>query len=172
MPRWHKEIKRIHGEFDGTYGSPRLTAELRAVRRRVNRKRVKRVFGIAGVRLRRKVRTTVSEPSHQKVPDLLQRDFTPPAPGRRYVGDITYLPLADGGFLYLATVLDLPHAVRRAGRSRITCAPSRWPTTHAARLAVFGWITRYNTRWRHSTLDYFSPTEYEQRLLDTVLLAA
>jgi transposase InsO family protein len=47
-----------------------------------------RVFGIAGLRLRRKVRTTVAEPSHQKVPDLLQRDFTAPAPAQRYVGDI------------------------------------------------------------------------------------
>nr|WP_157570734.1 IS3 family transposase [Microtetraspora malaysiensis] len=245
-----EEIKRIHDEFDGTYGSPRVTAELRARGRRVNRKRVTRVmrvFGIAGLRLRKKVRTTVSEPSHQKVPDLLQRDFTAPAPGRRYVGDITYLPLADGGFLYLATVLDL-HSRRLAGWSiadhmrtelvadalraaqatrgsltgaifhsdhgaqytsaefaalcgrlgvrqsmgvvgssadnaaaeafnaslkRETLQGARhWSTAHAARLAVFRWITRYNTRRRHSALDYLSPTEYEQRPLDKVLLAA
>lgn len=60
-----------------------------------------------GVHLRRKVRTTLPEPSQSKAPDLLQRDFTAPAQNQRYVGDITYLPLADGGFLYLATVLDL-----------------------------------------------------------------
>ncbi|MDF2705024.1 MAG: putative transposase [Nonomuraea muscovyensis] len=245
-----EEIKRIHGEFDGTYGSPRVTAELRAAGRRVNRKRVARVmrvFGIAGLRLRRKVRTTVSEPSRQKVSDLLHRDFTAPAPGRRYVGDITYLPLADGRFLYLATVLDL-HSRRLAGWSiadhmrtelvadalraaaatrgsmdgaifhsdhgaqyssvefaalckrlgvrqsmgavgssadnaaaeafnatltRETLQGARhWHDAHAARLAVFKWITRYNTRRRHSTLDYLSPTEYEQRSLDKVLLAA
>jgi transposase InsO family protein len=40
------------------------------------------------------------------VPDLLKRDFTADAPGKRYVGDITYLPLADGTNLYLATVID------------------------------------------------------------------
>jgi transposase InsO family protein len=40
------------------------------------------------------------------VPDLLCRDFTAPAPNRRYVGDITYLPIADGSNLYLATVID------------------------------------------------------------------
>jgi transposase InsO family protein len=34
--------------------------------------------------------------SSAKVPDLLNRDFTAPAPNLRYVGDITYLPLADG----------------------------------------------------------------------------
>ncbi|GAA2869592.1 hypothetical protein GCM10010472_28670 [Pseudonocardia halophobica] len=40
------------------------------------------------------------------MPDLLGRDFTAEAPNRVYVGDITYLPLADGGNLYLATVID------------------------------------------------------------------
>ncbi len=40
------------------------------------------------------------------MPDLLKRDFTAQAPNQRYVGDITYLPLADGQNLYLATVID------------------------------------------------------------------
>jgi transposase InsO family protein len=40
------------------------------------------------------------------VPDLLNRDFTAPAPNQRYVGDITYLPLSEGENLYLATVID------------------------------------------------------------------
>jgi hypothetical protein len=59
-----------------------------------------------GYRRRRKVRTTIPEPADQKVPDLLNRDFTAPAPNLRYVGDITYLPLADGNNLDLATVID------------------------------------------------------------------
>ena len=46
------------------------------------------------------------DPASQKVPDLLQRDFTAPVINTRYVGDITYLPLATGGNLYLATVID------------------------------------------------------------------
>jgi transposase InsO family protein len=62
--------------------------------------------GIAGIRLRRRVRTTVPEPSDAKAPDLLQRDFTAEEPNRKYVGDITYLPLANGHNLYLATVID------------------------------------------------------------------
>ncbi|MGW0085356.1 DDE-type integrase/transposase/recombinase [Streptomyces sp. NPDC003393] len=37
---------------------------------------------------------------------MFQRDFTATEPGRKYMGDITYLPLAGGDFLYLATVLD------------------------------------------------------------------
>jgi len=62
--------------------------------------------GIAGVRLRRRVRTTIVEPSDQKVPDQLKRDFTAQTPNRKYVSDITYLPLASGKNLYLATVID------------------------------------------------------------------
>jgi hypothetical protein len=61
---------------------------------------------IAGLRLRRRVRTTIPEPADQRVPDLLRRDFTAAAPNQRYVRDITYLPLADGSNLYLATVID------------------------------------------------------------------
>ncbi len=46
-----------------------------------------------------------------------------------------------------------------------------WLTANAARLAVFRWIIRYNTRRRPSALDYLSPTEYEQRPFDKVPLA-
>ena len=45
-------------------------------------------------------------PPTRSVPDLLGRDFTAAAPNQRYVGDITYLPIADGTNLYLATVID------------------------------------------------------------------
>lgn len=97
---------------DKAYGAPRVTAELNdgvPTEELVNHKRVARVMaenGLAGIRLRRKVRTTIPEPSHQKVPDLLKRDFTAETINTKYVGDITYLPLADGSNLYLATVID------------------------------------------------------------------
>ena len=48
-----------------------------------------REHGIAGYRRRRRVRTTIPEPADQKVPDLLNRDFTAPAPNQRYVGDMS-----------------------------------------------------------------------------------
>ncbi|MFB9324281.1 IS3 family transposase, partial [Cryptosporangium minutisporangium] len=76
----------------------------------VNHKRVARVmtrFGVRGLRLRRRTRTTIPDPAATKAPDLIGRDFTAPAPNQRYVGDITYLPVGDRGFLYLATVIDL-----------------------------------------------------------------
>ena len=104
-----EEIRKVHDESGGAYGSPRVSAELRAKGLRVNEKRVARVmrkFSITGIRLRRRVRTTVADPAAPPVPDLFQRDFTATEPGRKYMGDITYLPLAGGKFLYLATVLD------------------------------------------------------------------
>ena len=106
-----ERIRTIHDQ-DRALGAPRITAELNdgaARDRRVNHKRVARVMRehhIAGLRLRRRVRTTVPDPAEQRVPDLLGRDFTAEAPNQRYVGDITYLPLADGSNLYLATVID------------------------------------------------------------------
>ena len=106
-----ERIRVVH-ERDKTQGAPRITAELNDGAppvARVNHKRVARVMrehGITGLRLRRRVRTTVPEPADQKVPDLLNRDFTADAANQRYVGDITYLPLADGTNLYLATVID------------------------------------------------------------------
>ena len=78
-------IRTIH-EQDRALGAPRITAELNdgaPTGERVNHKRVARVMrghAIAGLRLRRRVRTTIPEPAAQKVPDLLGRDFTATAP--------------------------------------------------------------------------------------------
>jgi transposase InsO family protein len=75
----------------------------------VNHKRVARVLAeakIAGIRLRRRVRTTVPQPSDQMVPDLLERTFTADESNGVYGGDITYLPCGSGQHLYLATVID------------------------------------------------------------------
>jgi len=75
----------------------------------INEKKVARVmrkFRIIGTHLRKKVRTTVPEPSATPVPDLFKRDFTAPEANLKYMGDVTYLPVGDGEFLYLATVID------------------------------------------------------------------
>ncbi|WP_327111122.1 IS3 family transposase [Streptomyces sp. NBC_01341] len=104
-------IRAVHQESDGTYGAPRITAELREENgEAVNRKRVARIMrvsGIEGVRLRRRHRTTVPDQAAAKAPDLIGRDFTADRPNTKYVGDITYLPIDGGKFCYLATVIDL-----------------------------------------------------------------
>jgi putative transposase len=70
--------------------------------------RLMRELGIAGVAARRKrPRTTVpAGPGHERPSDLLERDFTVPAPNRRWVADITYVETA-GGFVYASFILDL-----------------------------------------------------------------
>ncbi len=109
--RLAERIRAVHQQ-DNTVGAPRVTAELNdgaGAGERVNRKRVARVMrehNIRGYQRRRRVPTTIPEPSGQQIPDLLKRNFTADAPNQRYVGDITYLPLADGHNLYLATVID------------------------------------------------------------------
>jgi len=69
--------------------------------------RLMRELGIAGVAARRKKpRTTIPGPAGHRPSDLLERDFTAGAPGRRWVADITYVSTASG-FVYTAFVTDL-----------------------------------------------------------------
>ncbi len=85
------QITAVHTAFNGTYGAPRITAELREIGPPVSRKKVARVmrrFGIEGLRLRRRTRTTIADPA--KAPDVIGRNFTAAAPNERYVGDITF----------------------------------------------------------------------------------
>jgi transposase InsO family protein len=104
-------IRAAHAASNETYGAPRITPELRSAGRVINHKRVARlmsVAGIAGVRLRRRrPAPPPADADAAAVPDRIGRDFTAAKPNRRYVGDITYLPIEDGSFLYLATVIDL-----------------------------------------------------------------
>jgi len=104
------EIIEIHATSKGTYGSPRVHAELVDNGREVGRRRVTRLMAKAGIEGRHKRRwrkTTVADPQAERARDLIQRDFAPgPKTDRRYVGDITYIATWEG-FAYLATVIDL-----------------------------------------------------------------
>jgi putative transposase len=101
-------IGAIHAASHGTYGSPRVHAELAESGLRVSRKRVARLMktaGLAGVSRRRFVTTTVRGAGRQ-APDLVERAFKAEAPNILWVADITYIPTWSG-FLYLAIVLDV-----------------------------------------------------------------
>lgn len=104
------EIVDVHRHLVDTYGSPRMTEELRARGFCANHKRVERVMAENGLHAkdgrRRKVRTTIPDVSAPPLPDLVQREFSVGEPGGRTCGDITYIP-TDEGWLYLAGVLDL-----------------------------------------------------------------
>lgn len=101
------QIQVVHRESRGTYGAPRIHADLAAQGVRVGRKRVARLMrtvGLQGVS-RRKFRTTVRDATARPAPDLVDRQFTVEGPDRLWVADITYVPTWVG-FLYLAVVLD------------------------------------------------------------------
>ena len=101
-------IEAIHRASRGTYGAPRVHAELAALGLHVGRKRVARLMRalrVQGVSRRRWPRTTVRDPAQPPAPDLVARDFTAAGPDRLWVADITYI-LTGAGFLYLAVVLD------------------------------------------------------------------
>jgi putative transposase len=104
-----ERIKEIHAASGGTYGSPRVHAELRLEHGvRVGKKRVERLMaaaGLEGIPVPRKARTTVRVAGVRCAPDLVERDFNPQAPNRLWCADITYLPTWEG-WLYLASVLD------------------------------------------------------------------
>ena len=101
-------IAAIHRDSRGTYGVPRVHAELRYGGTRCSRKRVARLMrlaGLEGVHRRRAVRTTVRDRAAAPAPDLVNRTFRAPAPDRLWVADITYVPTW-AGFLYVAVVVD------------------------------------------------------------------
>ncbi len=102
------KIKAIHEGSRGTYGAPRIHAELRDEGVPVGKKRVARLMraiGLQGVHRRRRTRTTRQDKAAAPAPDLVDRNFSAPGPDRLWVADITYVPTW-AGFLYLAVVLD------------------------------------------------------------------
>lgn len=103
-----QEIKKIHQRSKGTYGAPRIHAELAEQGLHVGRKRVARLMRAAdlqGVSRRKVPRTTQRQTGATPVPDLVQRNFTASCPNELWVADITYIPTWTG-FLYLAVVVD------------------------------------------------------------------
>ena len=103
------EIMDIFEESDGTYGSPRMTKELRA--------RVWTVALIWGAKMmraasiwarkpKRFVVTTDSKHNYPVVPNVLDRKFRATRPGQIWVSDLTYVR-TNNGWLYLTVIIDL-----------------------------------------------------------------
>jgi putative transposase len=103
-----QEIKKIHKSSKGTYGAPRIHAELAENGWHVGRKRVARLMRAAnlrGVSRRKAPCTTRRCPGARPAPDLVKRNFTASRPNELWVADITYIRTR-AGFLYLAVVVD------------------------------------------------------------------
>ena len=102
-------IREIFAQSRETYGSPRIYRELRTRGVRCDKARVERLMRENEITPPRKKKYRVTTDSNHKnpvAPNVLQRDFTSPAPNRRWVSDITYV-WTWAGWLYLAIVLDL-----------------------------------------------------------------
>lgn len=106
--RLKKKISEIHSRSWGTYGAPRILAELKFLGEKIGKKRVQRLMkelGIFGACRRRWITTTTRDQS-QPAPDLVSRKFVAEKPNQLWVADITYIPTWEG-FLFLSVVLDV-----------------------------------------------------------------
>ncbi|WP_274919563.1 IS3 family transposase [Streptomyces sp. WZ-12] len=102
-----ERIKEIHTESGGIYGSPRVHAVLKREGTRVGRKRVERLMreaDLAGISPRR-TGFTRRDPKATLAPDLVNRDFTAPAPNRLWVTDLTMISTGEGP-LWLSAIRD------------------------------------------------------------------
>lgn len=103
-----EEIRKIHKRSKGTYGAPRIHAELADQEVYVGRKRVARLMRAAdlqGISRRKGPGTTRRQPGARPAPDLVKRDFSATGPDQLWVADITHIATW-AGWLYLAVVLD------------------------------------------------------------------
>ncbi|MFF5010809.1 IS3 family transposase [Streptomyces phaeochromogenes] len=102
-----ERIKEIHADSTGIYGSPRVHAVLKREGTPVGRKRVERLMreaDLAGVSPRRKGFTR-RDPKATLAPDLVNRDFTAPAPNRLWVTDLTMISTGEGP-MWLSAIRD------------------------------------------------------------------
>jgi len=107
-----EQIRQAHAASRELYGSPRVTAELRAAGVAVGENTVARLMSDNAIRSKvarprfRPPRTTDANHPDPIAPNLLERDFAADRPDAKWCCDITYVP-TDEGTLYLAAVIDL-----------------------------------------------------------------
>jgi putative transposase len=102
-------IRRWFAKHHGTYGSPRITADLRDEGWRISENTVAalmRELGLQARRKRRRKHTTRPGRGKWRAPDLIRRDFPASAVNRKWYGDGTEIK-TDEGKLYLDSVLDM-----------------------------------------------------------------
>ena len=102
-------IAHHHRRSRGTYGRPRIWRDLREAQHRVGQPRVARLMralGLEGTPHRRFRVTTQTDAALPVAPNHLARQFAVAQPNRVWAADITYCRV-DGGWVYLAVVLDL-----------------------------------------------------------------
>lgn len=122
-----EQVRAVHRESSGIYGSPRVYRELRKRGESWGRHRIARIMQEEGLQARcmkqfHWISTTRSE--YPAAPDLLQRRFHAARRDRVWVGDITQIRTGEG-WLYLAILMDL-HSRKIIG----------WATSHSPRQEI------------------------------------
>ena len=122
-----EQIKQIHGEHRGVYGSRRVQADLRLAHGvEVSRKRVQRLMraaGVSGLVRTKRGRTTIRVPGVRVADDLVERQFPPAEPNVLWLADISYLRTGRAGSTSPRSRTPT-RGGSSAGRWPITCAPS------------------------------------------------
>ena len=103
-------ISAVYAENRGAYGWPRIWRQLRERGICVGKQRVQRLMQKHSIRARgkRRFRVLTSDSKHSLpiAPNVLDRKFSVGSPNQVWVGDLTYIPTAEG-WLFLAVVIDL-----------------------------------------------------------------
>ena len=102
-------VKEISEKSNHTYGNRRMQKALNALGYPIGRNKTRKLMKEANVMVRYRKKYKVTINSNHKKPvfeNVLNREFSPPAPDHAYVSDITYLWTQEG-WLYLAVVIDL-----------------------------------------------------------------
>lgn len=125
------EVRRLHGEHHGRYGSPRMHAALCAQGRTASRGRVARLMRRHGIRALagRRFRPCTTDSRHHLpiAPNLLKQEFAASAPNRIWLADITFIATGKDGCISPRCSTWRP-ARSSVGRCVFICAPScRWP---------------------------------------------
>lgn len=104
------EVRSSFLQSDRTYGARRVWHDLLAAGHACGLHRVERLMQRQGLRARPRRRGLPQDRgerlSHATAPNVLDRQFSAPAPNQKWVADFTYIWTAEG-WLYVAVVLDL-----------------------------------------------------------------
>ena len=139
-------VAAMFDDAKGLHGSPRLRADLRAAGWVVAEKTVAasmRRQGLAARKAKRRKGLTKQDKTAPRFPDLVNRDFTAAAPNRKWCGDVTEIPTADGK-LYLATVIDLYSRRLLAAATSLRCDAELCEQAIKIAVAVRGGQTKIN----------------------------
>ncbi|WP_219419809.1 IS3 family transposase [Pseudonocardia nigra] len=137
-----KHIEKIHQDSRGTYGWPRVHAELTlGLGLAVNHKRVARLMraaGIQGLYGRRRHGCTVRDPHAEPYVDLVDRDFVVDGPNELWCTDIPNTRPWKGRYTAQRSSTSI-HDESSDGQSTTTCAPhsstrSAWPSPPGSRV--------------------------------------